>query len=180
MPLPAPDPDEVMPADLQQLAGYMRQSYSGPRSGGVHQLPGLAGRGLPDDLLDEAAIATPITTRATRPAKGRAMSDAASTAQRVAEPSPGPDRRHHYLAVPAARGAGRLAAVLDPDECIGMHLFWKDPGLAHSPANVAVRAGAPVQPFHAQRSRAGRATMAHELVDTGYEWVFVRSGLLGA
>src|SRR3546814_2583661 len=28
MPLPAPDPDEVMPADLQQLAGYMRQSYS--------------------------------------------------------------------------------------------------------------------------------------------------------
>src|SRR3546814_2240839 len=28
MPLPAPDPDEVMPQDLQQLAGYMRQSYS--------------------------------------------------------------------------------------------------------------------------------------------------------
>jgi hypothetical protein len=28
MPLPAPDPDEAMPRDLQQLAGYMRQHYA--------------------------------------------------------------------------------------------------------------------------------------------------------
>src|SRR3546814_4935119 len=28
MPLPAPDPDENMPSDLQQLAEYMRQSYT--------------------------------------------------------------------------------------------------------------------------------------------------------
>lgn len=28
MPLPAPDPDEVIPRDLQQLAGYMRQHYA--------------------------------------------------------------------------------------------------------------------------------------------------------
>jgi hypothetical protein len=28
MPLPAPDPDEVMPEDLQVLAGYMRQRYT--------------------------------------------------------------------------------------------------------------------------------------------------------
>lgn len=27
MPLPAPDPDEAMPANLQALAGYMRQHY---------------------------------------------------------------------------------------------------------------------------------------------------------
>ena len=27
MPLPAPDPDEAMPKDLQELAGYMRQHY---------------------------------------------------------------------------------------------------------------------------------------------------------
>ena len=47
MPLPAPDPDEVMPADLQQLAGYMRQSYSeATQWWGVHQLVGLAGCGL--------------------------------------------------------------------------------------------------------------------------------------
>jgi hypothetical protein len=25
--LPAPDPDEAMPKDLQELAGYMRQHY---------------------------------------------------------------------------------------------------------------------------------------------------------
>ncbi len=28
MPLPAPDADELMPQDLQQLAGYMRQNYT--------------------------------------------------------------------------------------------------------------------------------------------------------
>jgi len=27
MPLPAPDPDEVMPKDLQTMAGYMRKCY---------------------------------------------------------------------------------------------------------------------------------------------------------
>jgi hypothetical protein len=27
MPLPAPDPDEVMPKDLQAMAGYMRKRY---------------------------------------------------------------------------------------------------------------------------------------------------------
>ncbi|WP_321897068.1 type IV conjugative transfer system coupling protein TraD [Burkholderia cepacia] len=52
MPLPAPDPDEIMPTDLQQLAAYMRQHYveagdwwatPGP--------PGLQESALPDDLL---------------------------------------------------------------------------------------------------------------------------------
>jgi hypothetical protein len=52
MPLPAPDPDEVMPRDLQELAGYMRQHYveAGDwwENAGV---PGLQERALPDDLL---------------------------------------------------------------------------------------------------------------------------------
>jgi len=52
MPLPAPDPDEVMPRDLQELAGYMRQHYVEVgdwwESTG---LPGLQERALPDDLL---------------------------------------------------------------------------------------------------------------------------------
>ena len=54
MPLPAPDPDEVMPRDLQQLAGYMRQRYSetgqwwdGAASPGLHEQP------LPTDLVDD-------------------------------------------------------------------------------------------------------------------------------
>ncbi|WP_411832905.1 type IV conjugative transfer system coupling protein TraD [Pseudoxanthomonas mexicana] len=53
MPLPAPDPDEVMPHDLQQLAGYMRQHYAeagdwweGNAAAGLQDTP------LPDDLLE--------------------------------------------------------------------------------------------------------------------------------
>ena len=56
MPLPAPDPDEVMPADLQQLAGYMRQSYSeATQWWEFTSSPALQDTGLPDDLLDDAA-----------------------------------------------------------------------------------------------------------------------------
>ncbi|CRR59936.1 conjugative coupling factor TraD, PFGI-1 class [Pseudomonas aeruginosa] len=60
MPLPAPDPDEVMPADLQQLAGYMRQSYSeATQWWEFTSAPALQDAALPDDLLDDAALAEP-------------------------------------------------------------------------------------------------------------------------
>src|SRR3546814_8647825 len=60
MPLPAPDPDEVMPADLQQLAGYMRQRYSeATQWWEFTSSPALQDTGLPDDLLDDAAAAEP-------------------------------------------------------------------------------------------------------------------------
>jgi len=60
MPLPAPDPDEVMPADLQQLAGYMRQSYSeATQWWEFTSSPALQEAALPDDLLDDAAPAEP-------------------------------------------------------------------------------------------------------------------------
>lgn len=53
MPLPAPDPDEVMPKDLQQLAGHMRQHYAEAGDWWESQgLPGLQDQPLPDDLLD--------------------------------------------------------------------------------------------------------------------------------
>ena len=86
MPLPAPDPDEVMPADLQQLAGYMRQSYSeATQWWEFTSSSALQDAALPDDLLDDAAAASPARwppaptmARAT----SRAMKDAASTAQR--------------------------------------------------------------------------------------------------
>jgi conjugative coupling factor TraD (TOL family) len=53
MPLPAPDPDEAMPRDLQQLAGYMRQHYVEAGDWWENQgLPGLQDEPLPDDLLD--------------------------------------------------------------------------------------------------------------------------------
>ena len=60
MPLPAPDPDEVMPADLQQLAGYMRQSYSeATQWWEFTSSSALQDAALPDDLLDDAAAAEP-------------------------------------------------------------------------------------------------------------------------
>ncbi|MDD1148814.1 type IV conjugative transfer system coupling protein TraD [Pseudomonas sp. TNT2022 ID357] len=54
MPLPAPDPDEAMPKDLQQLADHMRQHYVDAgdwwESAG---LPGLQNAPLPEDMLDD-------------------------------------------------------------------------------------------------------------------------------
>ncbi|MBA5201368.1 type IV conjugative transfer system coupling protein TraD [Pectobacterium aroidearum] len=56
MPLPAPDPDEIMPADLQQLAGYMRQSYTDTGQWWQNQgSPMLQEQALPPELLDEDA-----------------------------------------------------------------------------------------------------------------------------
>jgi len=60
MPLPAPDPDEMMPQDLQQLAGYMRQSYSeATQWWEFTSSPAFQDTGLPDDLLDDAAPTEP-------------------------------------------------------------------------------------------------------------------------
>ncbi|WP_233948370.1 type IV conjugative transfer system coupling protein TraD [Pectobacterium versatile] len=56
MPLPAPDPDEIMPTDLQQLAGYMRQSYTDTGQWWQNQgSPTLQEQALPPELLDEDA-----------------------------------------------------------------------------------------------------------------------------
>ena len=53
MPLPAPDPDEIMPDDLQQLAGYMRLHYAEAGDWWDNQgLPSLQDQPLPDDLVD--------------------------------------------------------------------------------------------------------------------------------
>ncbi|WJV25646.1 MULTISPECIES: type IV conjugative transfer system coupling protein TraD [Pseudomonas] len=55
MPLPAPDPDEVMPKDLQAMAASMRQRYT--ESAGdwweSQGIPDLQASGLPEDLLDD-------------------------------------------------------------------------------------------------------------------------------
>ena len=54
MPLPAPDPDEAMPQDLQELAGYMRQHYVEAGDWWENQgMPGLQDSTLPTDLLDD-------------------------------------------------------------------------------------------------------------------------------
>ncbi|QWT42234.1 type IV conjugative transfer system coupling protein TraD [Dickeya dadantii] len=56
MPLPAPDPDEIMPTDLQQLADYMRQSYTDTGQWWQNpSSPTLQEQALPPELLDEDA-----------------------------------------------------------------------------------------------------------------------------
>jgi len=61
MPLPAPDPDEAMPRDLQQLAGYMRQHYAEAgewwEGNGLPRL--LDDDALPADLAEEVQEGTP-------------------------------------------------------------------------------------------------------------------------
>ncbi|MCC4607838.1 type IV conjugative transfer system coupling protein TraD [Xanthomonas campestris pv. zinniae] len=60
MPLPAPDPDEVMPRDLQELAGHMRQHYVEAGAWWDGQgVPASQDAALPDDLL---AGFTPATS----------------------------------------------------------------------------------------------------------------------
>ncbi|ACT05335.1 conserved hypothetical protein [Dickeya chrysanthemi Ech1591] len=65
MPLPSPDPDEVMPTDLQQLAGYMRQSYTDAGQWWQNQgTPVLQEQVLPPELLDENLDSTADQGRA--------------------------------------------------------------------------------------------------------------------
>ncbi|MGB3288578.1 MAG: type IV conjugative transfer system coupling protein TraD [Burkholderiaceae bacterium] len=57
MPLPAPDPDEDMPSNLQQLAQYMRQSYTETGQWWENQgIPGLQEQSLPNTLLDDESV----------------------------------------------------------------------------------------------------------------------------
>src|SRR5690606_1908734 len=72
-----------------------------------------------------------------------------------AESAPGPDRQHHHVAVPPAWRPDRLAAVFDCRRVRRHAPVLAGPGLAALAADVAVRAGASVQPLHAQRGRAG-------------------------
>src|SRR5690554_3195526 len=51
MPLPAPDPDELMPADLQQLTAQMRQRYA--EAGRWWTSTGSPNDGLPADLTED-------------------------------------------------------------------------------------------------------------------------------
>lgn len=55
MPLPAPDPDEVMPENLQALAGYMRQHYVEAGQWWEPTTPSATDGELPKDLQNEAA-----------------------------------------------------------------------------------------------------------------------------
>jgi conjugative coupling factor TraD (TOL family) len=53
MPLPAPDPDEVMPKDLQMMAGYMRKRYVATDDWWSPAAEQNQDAALPKDLLEE-------------------------------------------------------------------------------------------------------------------------------
>src|SRR3546814_9894273 len=59
-----------------------------------------------------------------------------------------------------------------------MHLFWKDQGWRHSQQMLQYELGHLSNHFTRSVVVREPGRTAHELVDTGYEWVFVRSGLL--
>jgi conjugative coupling factor TraD (TOL family) len=62
MPLPAPDPDETMPKNLQELAGYMRQRYVDAGDWWANQgSPALQNEALPDDLLEDFKRMSAVT-----------------------------------------------------------------------------------------------------------------------
>ena len=106
------------------------------------------------------------------------MSDAASTAQRE-------QNRRQGLIVGTITLPLRLLGVLVGSllfsilmECIGMHLFWKDQGWQHSQQMLQYELGHLSNHFTRSVVVQEPGRTAHALVDTGYEWVFVRSGLL--
>ncbi len=174
MPLPAPDPDEVMPKDLQQLAGYMRQHY-------VEAGDWWENRGLPG-LQDEPCRTTFSTASGTLPqlktrrhCHERSGRDSATPA----EPPAGADRRHHHAAVSPLRCIVRLAPSVHRHR-----VRWHAPvlagtGMAARTGNAGLRAGPALRPLHPQSAlvqEPGRT--AHWLVEQAYEWIFVKTGLL--
>ena len=106
------------------------------------------------------------------------MSDTASTAKHQQAQRPGlilsmltmPFRLFGVLV-----GSLLISIVI---ECVGMHLFWKDQGWRHSQAMLQYELSHLSGHFTRSVVVQEPGRTAHELVDTGYEWVFVRSGLL--
>ncbi len=106
------------------------------------------------------------------------MSDVASTAQRE-------QNRRQGLIGSIITLPFRLIGVLIASllfsilvECVGMHLFWKEQGWRHSQEMLQYELGHLSSHFTRSVIVQEPGRTAHEWVDTGYEWVFVRSGLL--
>ncbi|MBP0714268.1 TIGR03747 family integrating conjugative element membrane protein [Burkholderia sola] len=105
------------------------------------------------------------------------MSDAASTAQREQ------NRRQGLIAgtigLPFRMFGVLIGSLLFSIivECVGMHLFWKDQGWRHSQEMLQYELGHLSSHFTRSVVVQEPGRTAHSLVDTGYQWVFVRSGL---
>ncbi|MCW2478039.1 TIGR03747 family integrating conjugative element membrane protein [Candidatus Symbiopectobacterium sp. NZEC135] len=63
-------------------------------------------------------------------------------------------------------------------ECAGMHLFWKGQGWRHSQAMLQYEMKHLSAHFTRSAIVQEPGRTAHQIVDTGYEWMFVKTGLL--
>ncbi|VFR27517.1 putative membrane protein [plant metagenome] len=106
------------------------------------------------------------------------MSDGTSTVQQQ-------QGRRHGLIVGLITLPLRLFGVLVASlllsiiiECIGMHTLWKDQGWRHSQAMLQYELGHLSNHFTRSAVVREPGHTAHQLVDTGFEWMFVRTGLL--
>lgn len=106
------------------------------------------------------------------------MSDAAATTQRE-------QRRRQGLVAGTVTLPLRVLTVLIGSllfsiliECVGMHLFWKDEGWHHAQHMLQYELGHLSSHFTRSVVIQEPGRTAHALVDAGYEWVFVRSGLM--
>ncbi|ASD11671.1 TIGR03747 family integrating conjugative element membrane protein [Pseudomonas aeruginosa] len=106
------------------------------------------------------------------------MSDAASTAQHQ-------QNRRRGLIIGLITLPLRLFGVLVASllisivvECVGMHLFWQDQGWRHSQSMLQYELGHLSNHFTRSVVVQEPGRTAHRLVDTGYQWVFVKTGLI--
>ncbi|EZQ20254.1 membrane protein [Halopseudomonas bauzanensis] len=63
-------------------------------------------------------------------------------------------------------------------ECIGMHLFWKEQGWRHSQSMLHSELSHLSGHFTRSAIVQEPGRTAHQLVDTGYRWLFIRTGLI--
>lgn len=64
-------------------------------------------------------------------------------------------------------------------ECVGMHLFWPDEGWRHAQGMLHFELGQLSGHFTRSMIVQEPGRTAHALVESAYQWVFVKSGLLG-
>ena len=172
MPLPAPDPDEAMPKDLQELAGYMRQHYveAGDwwENQALAQPAGQRTAGRPDGRLQ---------TDGGRCRGGRGMTDPPSPRNGSRFASKGliaglvtlPFRFFGVLC-----GSLLLCIVI---ECIGLHFFWPEQGWHHAQGMLDYEL-AQVSENFTRSVLVQEPGVARWLIEHAYDWMFVKSGLL--
>lgn len=63
-------------------------------------------------------------------------------------------------------------------ECVGMHLFWSDQSWHHSQAMLRYEQGHLSSHFTRSALVQEPGHTANEMVETGYDWIFVKTGLI--